>query len=729
MIGDHQLKTVREYVGDAFKPGMAVFPHFTLHGIEHLSELDRLAQIIGRVAKLDADVLSLVRLAGILHDFAMVDVPSPGRERELREKMEPGISFADVVRKTHQDEIVQSFSQPPQREFITSVFKDGSYVIEDAVTVARYHRYHPLANAPEHLRGHCALMRLIDELDIGPLRAPLAAYVTRRERMDPVSKLHWLKHICTRPIKRDQTLHVSEAENQSRVLTISVAILGSKRSWRALQRLVLDRLRHCLDNEGANAVLSEKFHFKVEVVDAKPEMCGETLFLDSVIRDDLESLVDLGHLKPDPADEPPPPEDEPPPPEDKPPAPSCEARVPKEAAVAARSRTPQRTSSSVRAALRASFASLPRGESQGTFRLFAVPPEKLHQFLCKSSRLSVIGNEYVPQHEHTLGGTPGAPSRFYVGPADSGKTRAAAEWISSLTANRPSAWVVLRPDMGTIPEDLGTIVLNDDEYSGQQVPQKAVLFLDDLPDNLPSHGSESAASDAVRRLFAWFHSHPSFRERHVVGTIRAEEVYHRPDWPECLPSLGHALELVQLEPMDAEQLRRLWEGMVHGRVFPSQTEGMCDFSIDLEDEFLKAVANQPADPEAIASFIYANAVDKKQKLTDADAELFSSEAVQNWLNETWPAIDNAYGIAAGVFLSLARFLEADLRAGSGVSGSLRPVWQYHEAFGADLCRMHSENPVDYMNVIDRMGCDGHAVGKHGERSEEHTSELQSLSRI
>lgn len=102
MIRDESLSTFRNYVATAFKAGTEEFPHYTLHGAEHLDELDRLALMIGKsIPNLLRDRLDLLRLALIMHDFAMVAVPTPAREQELRDQMEPGLSFADIVRKTH----------------------------------------------------------------------------------------------------------------------------------------------------------------------------------------------------------------------------------------------------------------------------------------------------------------------------------------------------------------------------------------------------------------------------------------------------------------------------------------------------------------------------------------------------------------------------------------------------------------------------------------------------
>jgi hypothetical protein len=128
-----------------------------------LDELDRLTLLIGGYLRIPPDRLNLLRMAVIMHDFAMVDVPSPQREAELRRQLDKDMSFADVVRKTHQDEIVESFSRQEKSDFLLSLPGINHHIIEDAVRIGAHHRFHPLEKAPRELRDLCALMRVIDE--------------------------------------------------------------------------------------------------------------------------------------------------------------------------------------------------------------------------------------------------------------------------------------------------------------------------------------------------------------------------------------------------------------------------------------------------------------------------------------------------------------------------------------------------------------------------------------
>lgn len=460
MIEEHGLDTFRDIVAEAFKAGMELFPDFTLHGREHLEELDRLVLLMAQAIpelKRDPNAVSLLRLAVILHDYAMVAVPTTDREAELREQMGPEVSFAEIVRKTHQDEIVHALSNSDTTAVLTSTFPNaGLGHLKDACEIAKFHRFHPLKKAPEHLRGLCALMRLVDELEIGPRRAPRPAYLAKRARMGPESRLHWLKHICSREIdKRLGTMTFEERGGNRRIVKVWVAVAATADSWRGLQDLVYQKIRRCLLDEGVSQIVKDRWHVEVQVRKGPDDLCGELPILPKAIEEDLAELA-ASPLCADPGDS----QTD----VDVPPPVLHEAINVPQTGVGTPASNVERLSPSV-----------PVRE----FRIVAIPPESLPEFLSSAGRLSVINNKYVAPGEERVGGPAGAPSRLYVGPADCGKTRAAAEWVGITTRQRPGAWVVLRTDMGVIPENTDNIVLDTSRYApkGLQVPQRAILFL------------------------------------------------------------------------------------------------------------------------------------------------------------------------------------------------------------------------------------------------------------
>ena len=178
--------------------------------------------------------------------------------------MEPGLSFADIVRKTHQDEIERSLTTPESTAFLARTFSGAEpYILPDACMIARHHRFNPLSGAPDHLQDLCALMRLIDELDIGPRRAPTPTYDVLRDRMDTISRFHWLKHICARDIDRDTTFTIEIPSESRRVLKFWIAVKATSDTWSPLQDQILAKLRHCIEEEGVNRILRERLDVEV----------------------------------------------------------------------------------------------------------------------------------------------------------------------------------------------------------------------------------------------------------------------------------------------------------------------------------------------------------------------------------------------------------------------------------------------------------------------------------
>jgi tetratricopeptide (TPR) repeat protein len=681
-IYENAIANLRRYVGEAFKAGTALFPYYTLHGVEHLEELDRLALLVGSaIPRLTEERLGLLRLAIVVHDFAMVDVPDEIREKELRRRLGDTIEFPDVVRKTHQDEIERCFTKPERISFLMSLIPGATPpLLEDVATIARHHRLHPLQQAPWHVRDLCALMRILDELDIGPRRAPFATYETLRPRMEPDAKLHWLKHICSRAIEPYSTFWTEE-RNHLRIFRVSVVVKATESTWEPLQNLVIEKLEACLEGEGVNQVLRDMLQVELKVAPSLDLPSGPTNYLSRAMREDLDSpgVTDLLQSKesgttPSPAE------------------------------------SPKVLNTASPGPLVA--AGTPRSSRE--FKVIAVPPERLAEFLCNSGRLTVISNTYVAPEEETVGGVAGAPSRFFVGPADSGKTRAALEWLERVIGPASSQWVIFRTDVGTLPADVSTIVLDLTLYEELPLPTKAILFLDDLPTNLPSPGDTVLSAEAaVRGFFRWFRELSFLRERRVVGTIRLEDLHARPKWPDVLPSLGQELELVRLQPLDAQRYRQLWEGMSAGGVSRSMTRGVESFDIYLQPEFLETVSERKADPEAVATFVQQNALKAKTVLRPEDAASFSESAVDTWLRETWPAVHQAYGVAAKVFFTLARFVEASLRPTSVFPLSMGPHWAYHEQWGPELCELQGGAAGTYLPILEKLVMDGHATGERG----------------
>jgi len=351
--------------------------------------------------------------------------------------------------------------------------------------------------------------------------------------------------------------------------------------------------------------------------------------------------------------------------------------------------------------------------SDEPLRLIAVPADGLAEYLGAAGPLSVIDNPYIEPKLTVLAASSGAINRIFVGPANSGKTRAAYEWIHDKVGLDKHAWVVIRPESGSVPQEASKFVINFEDYYGKRGrrPNKAILFADDLPEFLPPAGSSTGAAEAVHRLLEWFRLYPGLQERLFVGTIRSERMHDKPGWPDQLIELG-SLQVLRVETLDAAQRRDLWKGMSTGRTFRNQV--FEQLNVEIGEGFLDAVAAQEADPEAIAYYARAMAERGIARIDKSDAASFSADVARIWIDLTWPTIFNTYGPAASVFLTLARLIEAGSRSDSGFPESLSPGWEYHAVLGSALLNEIGGEAADYLPALKRMLKDGHASGVAGD---------------
>ncbi|MFH0778479.1 MAG: hypothetical protein V2A71_07585, partial [Candidatus Eisenbacteria bacterium] len=355
-----------------------------------------------------------------------------------------------------------------------------------------------------------------------------------------------------------------------------------------------------------------------------------------------------------------------------------------------------------------------RPKSDKPLKLVAVPAQKLAEHLCQTGLLSVIENPYIKPQWTSLRTLPGARNCIFMGPADRGKTRAAYQWIHDLTLPDRYGWVVLRPEKGFIPVDVNKIEVVYATYYGMEEcgASKAILFADDLPLFLAPEDSGTDASNAVKRLLDWFAGLESFRrDRRFVGTIRSELMHDKPGWPDSLVGLGK-VEIFRVEPLSEDQRRALWKGLPEGKVRGEKSPEK--IQLEIAEDFLDAVVPREADPEAIAYYAKAMAEKGKDLLSAEDSASFDADVTKIWLAETWPVNHDTYGLAASVFLTLSRFLEAGTRPDSGFPNSLSPDWEFHAVFGPPLLAENGGRPEEYVPAVERMLKDGHAEGEAGE---------------
>jgi CheY-like chemotaxis protein len=174
------------------------FKYLTLHGTEHLSSLLDIADIIlDSGLSLNQRQLFYLGMAICLHDLGMT-IPLKDDEYSSISGGLTGLAdpskIEEFIRETHHRRI---------SDYITF---DSNYLsslglspmeLHDINEIGKAHRRIPLKSLKGDIQSVSALLRLIDELDVGSRRAPHSLLMTFADEMDSISKWHWFKHNIT----------------------------------------------------------------------------------------------------------------------------------------------------------------------------------------------------------------------------------------------------------------------------------------------------------------------------------------------------------------------------------------------------------------------------------------------------------------------------------------------------------------------------------------------------
>lgn len=171
------------------------FKYFTLHGSSHIENMFNMADtLINNGISLNQDEAFLLSLSICIHDLGMV-VPLSQ------------LSFVDVFSGKNQiadPASLELFIRQNHHELIDKYMEDNFIFLTNlgvspsdcAVIneIGRGHRKIPLSLQYGTAKNLGALLRVIDEFDIGPERAPIAVLRQNYKDMDGTSCWHWFKH-------------------------------------------------------------------------------------------------------------------------------------------------------------------------------------------------------------------------------------------------------------------------------------------------------------------------------------------------------------------------------------------------------------------------------------------------------------------------------------------------------------------------------------------------------
>lgn len=194
------------------------FKYFTLHNHVHFDNLYKIADhIIAAGLKIDVEDKFLLALAIPMHDLGMCVGLSGSTAEELLygvEDFHDSASIENFVRKEHHNLIDDWIEK-------NSGFLDALSMSPNMVAmlsqICKCHRVVPLEEMSGVVKHVGSLLRVIDELDIGPNRAPKATYENIYENLDPVARWHWFKHNITDEWRKGHNVHYINTDGNASI--------------------------------------------------------------------------------------------------------------------------------------------------------------------------------------------------------------------------------------------------------------------------------------------------------------------------------------------------------------------------------------------------------------------------------------------------------------------------------------------------------------------------------
>ncbi len=174
------------------------FRYFTLHGKQHIQNLFRIADIlIEGGLHLNQEQAFFLALSICVHDLGMV-VPLSSMDYENvlggRPQVQDPANLELLIRDLHHELVDEYIERHYDFLLGLGVTAPQCAMIRD---VSRAHRKTDLTEFGGQVRSLGALLRLIDELDTYPSRAPAQVLLDTYKEMDATSCWHWFKHnIC-----------------------------------------------------------------------------------------------------------------------------------------------------------------------------------------------------------------------------------------------------------------------------------------------------------------------------------------------------------------------------------------------------------------------------------------------------------------------------------------------------------------------------------------------------
>jgi len=241
------------------------FQYFTLHGSKHIDNVVSNIDIMMNAGiELTEDQAFFLTCSACIHDLGMViplkDYLSNDIFQGRPQPAEP-TNVEKLIRDYHH-ELIYSYIEN-KFDFLMKLGLSPSdcSILRD---IAKSHRRVNLSETFGFVRCLGALLRLADELDISPSRAPASVLIDHYEEMDSTSCWHWLKHNISEDWRLGHNVIVQS--NPTKTVKFLLAVHPPRKSsipyWLTQLRRPIARV---LFDEGVSREIARQWNVSIEI--------------------------------------------------------------------------------------------------------------------------------------------------------------------------------------------------------------------------------------------------------------------------------------------------------------------------------------------------------------------------------------------------------------------------------------------------------------------------------
>lgn len=251
------------------------FNFFTIHGKIHTDNIfENLYILMKGGIEIENEDLFLLCSAICIHDIGMLTALNDYDLKQLSKNqsdLDDPLKLENIIRIRHHA-LIKTFLNE-KASFLSEIGLDLD-TTQKIISIGEAHRSVKLSCLPDKIKYLGALLRLADEMDIGPTRAPISAFESLYPEMEVLSKWNWYKHIITKKWELGNTYNYTNINGVKYIYLKPAVIPARKESIPHWLLQVCRPIEKALNDEQCKDIIRRKYNIEIE--------CKRDLSLSSV---------------------------------------------------------------------------------------------------------------------------------------------------------------------------------------------------------------------------------------------------------------------------------------------------------------------------------------------------------------------------------------------------------------------------------------------------------------